>query len=428
MRLTRTLSLLTLLGAVIVSLAGAQVLSDPDRWAQWRSREMDGVARPEAAPPIQWSERENVAWKIELPGEGSSTPVVWGQRIYVQAADIVEDAVRYYVLAFDRETGEELWRQVVRASESVGTIQPNNTWAAASPTVDDRRLYAFFGSQGLYTFTLVGEPVWEQDLGELRTRHEFGEGASAGLYDDVLLVPWDQEDESWLVALDGEDGEEEWRVARDEPTTWYTPAVAEVGDRTHVVTAGTNAVRGYDYDTGELIWHGPGLTLNAIPSPVIVDGIAYLTAGYRGEAMMAIDLARARGDIEETGAILWRYDQDTPYVSSPLVYDGLVYFVKGLQAIWTAVDAETGENVYGPVRIEELSGVYGSPMVAGGHIYLPGRQGDVAVIRPGPEFEIVAVNTLDDGFDASPVAVGPDLYLRGKKHLYKISEAAPPPE
>lgn len=421
MTLRRTLLILILLIATAAATPpGRPAQHDEGRWPQWRGANMDGLAA-EADPPVRWSETENVAWKVELPGSASATPVIRGSRIFVQAAE--EDSggiIRFMVLALERATGAVLWQRTVRSEDPNASIQPNNTWASGSAMVDDDRVYAFFGSRGLYALSHDGDPLWEVDLGELRTRGSFGEGSSAGLHDGTILVNWDQEDDSWLIALDSATGRERWRAARDEPTTWYTPVVAAVGGSRQVVTPGTNAVRGYDLETGSQLWEGPGLTLNAIPSPVIVGEIAYLTAGYRGEALMAVDLAKARGNLAEAGAILWRYDQDTPYVASPLVHEGIVYFIKSTQAILTAVDAATGERVYGPHRLDELNGIYASPVAASGRIYVQGRMGNLAVLRAGRQPEVLAVNRLDDEFDASPVAIGDELYLRGKHRLYRI--------
>lgn len=397
--------------------------STSDGWPQWRGPGMNGLAAADANPPLRWSERQGVTWKTELPGTGSATPILWGDTLYVQSAEPAGDGrQRFLLLAVDRATGEIRWTRRLHEERPPSDIQANNTWASGSPVTDGERIYAFFGSRGLYALDLEGNLLWERDLGELRTRGGFGEGSSPGLHGDTLLVNWDSEDDSALVALDRASGEERWRVARDEPTTWFTPVTAEIGDRVQVITPGTEAVRGYDLETGELLWSGPGLTLNAIPSPVVVDGVAYLTSGFRGEAMIAVDLTRAEGDLEESGAILWRFDQDTPYVASPLVHGGIVYVLKGLQEILSAVDATTGERLYGPVRLEDLHGVYASPVAAAGRIYVVGRDGNVAVLAAGAEPEILAVNALDDAFDASPVIVGDELYLRGKRFLYRIEE------
>jgi outer membrane protein assembly factor BamB len=188
-----------------------------------------------------------------------------------------------------------------------------------------------------------------------------------------------------------------------------------------VIANGQQQVRGYDLETGEVLWHGPGLTFNSIPSPVHVNGVAYLTSGFQGNVLLAVDLSRARGDIEKSGALLWRRDRDTPYVASPLVYRGSVYVFKHLQGILTALDPRTGAVQYGPVRIPEIPDLYASPVAAAGRIYVAGRDGRTVVLRHGPALDVLAVNELDDGFDASPAVAGDEIYLRGRKALYRIS-------
>jgi outer membrane protein assembly factor BamB len=235
-------------------------------------------------------------------------------------------------------------------------------------------------------------------------------------------VTWDHVAESFIAAVDAAPGRELWRKPRKEPTTWATPLVVKVGDRAQVITNGQQHVRGYDLDTGDEVWYGPGLTFNSIPSPVYADGIAYLTSGFQGNVLLAVDLAKARGDIEQSGALLWRRDRDTPYVASPLLYGGSLYVFKHLQGLLTALDAKTGAVKYGPVRIPELPDLYASPVAADDRIYVAGRDGQTVVFKHGPTFEVIAVNTLDDGFDASPAIVGDELYLRGRKALYRISK------
>jgi outer membrane protein assembly factor BamB len=194
-----------------------------------------------------------------------------------------------------------------------------------------------------------------------------------------------------------------------------------VGARVQVITDGQQHVRAYDFETGADLWHGPGLTFNSIPPPVQADGLAFLASGFQGNVILAVDLVKARGDIEASGALLWRRDRDAPYVASPLLYRDSLYVFKHLQGILTALDPRTGEIRYGPVRIPDLPDVYASPVAVAGRIYASGRDGKVVVFRHGPAFETLAVNTLDDGVDASPAVVADELYLRGRPSLYRIS-------
>ena len=424
--------------------------TDADRfWGQWRGPLMTGEA-PHGDPPIKWSEDKNVRWKVSIPGSGASTPIVWGDTVYIQTAvpageelptrqNLTEwqeggEAIyrersyvkatrsqRFTLLALDRATGELRWAKVLAEELPHEGTHPTNTWASASPATDGRTLIAFFGSRGLFALDLDGTVLWKKDLGDQDTRHGWGEGATPFLYQGRVVVPWDHEGDSFLAVFDARTGEELWRRSRDEPTGWFTPLVVKVGDRQHVVTGGANRVEGYDFETGETIWTGPPLTLNAIPSPVFADGLLYMMSGFRGNELLAIDLSKARGDLEESDAIVWRQGRDTPYVPSPRRYRGTLYFTKALRPILSARDARTGEAIFGPLRVSDLGGLYASPVAASGHVYLSGQEGNVVVFRHGSEFEVLAVNSLDDGFDASPAIVGKEIYLRGRKFLYKIS-------
>jgi outer membrane protein assembly factor BamB len=405
--------------AAAVEAAGA---GDPDHvWGQWRGPRMDGVAR-EGNPPLEWSETRNVRWKVALPGRGSSTPVVWLNRLYLLAAVPGEgDQQEFVVLAVDRRDGRVAWKRTARKEVPHEGTQPNNTFASASAIVDGTHVIAYFGSRGLYCYDLPGRLIWQKDLGRMRTRNGFGEGASPALSGDRLVVAWDHEGPDFIVAFDKNTGKELWRRDRDEPTTWATPLIVETGGRRQVVTAGTNRVRSYDLEAGDLVWEAPGLTLNAIPTPVEADGVVYLTAGYRGNAARAIRLAGARGDLTGTPAVLWQTERDTPYVPSPLLYRAVLYLVKGNAGVLSALDAATGRTLYGPQRLPGISEIYASPVGAAGRVYVVGRDGNAVVLSGGREYQVLARNALEDGFDASPVVVGDELYLRGYHHLYRIS-------
>jgi outer membrane protein assembly factor BamB len=405
-------------------------------WPQWRGPDASGSA-PEANPPIRWSESENVLWKKAIPGLGSGTPVVWGDSLYVttavgQAAQQTRDdgrpgmrepsgTQRFVVLALDAATGETIWEKTVREQPPIETTHPDGTWASASAVTDGEHLFAFFGSYGLYCLTLDGALVWEKDLGDMQTRNGFGEGSTPALYGDSLVVQWDEEGPSFAAAFDKNTGEERWRRDRDERTSWATPLVIDVGGRAQAITSATNLVRAYDLESGELVWQVEGMTVNAIPSPVHSGGRLFVTSGFRGNALLAIDLAKAKGDITGSEAVAWSLDRDTPYVPSPLLYEDTLYFVKSNSGIISAVHAGTGETRFGPERLD-VANVYASPIGAAGRVYVVGRDGDAAVLRHGDTLEVLAVNRLDDGFDASPVAVGRTLYLRGRSHLYALQE------
>jgi len=401
-------------------------------WPQWRGPQANGVA-PDGDPPVEWSETKNVRWKVDLPGKGSSSPIVWGKYVFVTAAVPTEGGPqgtmqesnptseqRFVVFALDRQDGEILWQKTVRQEVPHEGTHPTGTWASNSAVTDGQRLYAYFGSRGLYCLDMDGNLLWEKDFGDMTKIRAFGEGSSPALYDDKVLILWDHEGPSFLFALDKMTGSEIWKVSRDEGSSWSTPLVVETDSVKQVVTSATNRMRSYNLDNGSLIWECSGMTRNAIPTPVTVDGIVLLMSGFRGNALFAIRLAEARGDISGSDFILWKIDRDTPYAPSPLLYDETLYFLKGNNGILSAFGAKTGEQFYGPQRLEGLDGIYSSPVGASGRVYISDREGNTLVIRHGRQFEILATNTLDDGFDASPAIVDDQIYMRGHENLYCI--------
>ena len=402
-------------------------------WPQWRGPTATGSA-PDSNTPVIWSEQQNIRWKTRLPGTGYSTPVIWGNDIFVTAAVPPENyspprrsekpsrPIKFIVLALDRTTGKVRWEKVAREEIPHEGQHDTSTWATSSPITDGKYVYAYFGSRGLYCYTIAGDPVWEKDFGDMSIRRAFGEGSSPALYKDRLVVNWDHEGQSFIVVLNAGTGDEIWRKNRDEVTTWMTPFIVEVEGQEQVITTATNRVRSYDLKTGEIIWEGEGLTANVIPSPVASDGVVYVISGHRGSALRAIRLSAAKGTIDGTGAVLWSYDQDTPYVPSPLLHKGLLYFLKSNQGILTCINTTTGEPHYANQRLEGIRDLYASPVGTGNRIYLLSRDGVSMVIEHGPEYKVLATNKLDDKFDASPVIVDNELFLRGHNYLYCISK------
>lgn len=440
--------LLALFAAVLILPAIPS--ADDAHWPQWRGPMATGAAGS-GTPPLEWSETKNVKWKVEIPGKGSATPVIWGDKIFVlsavpaaqpaAAADLGGGAPaaqqrrgpprnttppvnqEFTLLVYSRTNGKLLWKKVLHEEVPHEAGHPTNTFASHSAITDGEHVYAFFGSRGLFSVDMKGNVKWQKNLGQQTTRLAFGEGSSPALYRDRLIVLWDHEGEDFIVALDKKTGKELWRTPREEPTSWSTPLVVEHAGKLQVITTGTNAVRSYDFETGKQVWQGPGLTANSIPSPVHADGLVIVTSGFRGNALHAIRLAEAKGEFAAGhSAIVWQYDRDTPYVPSPLLYKGHLYMLKSNNGIVTAFDAKSGEKLFGPERLEAVPNVYASPTGAAGRVYIVGREGGAAVLEAGREFKVLATSKLDDGFDASPVVVGNELYLRGQKYLYRISE------
>lgn len=433
--------------ALFAAPAAAQSGSDAAAggdWPQWRGPLATGVA-PAGDPPSRWSETENVRWKVGIPGHGQASPIVHGDRVFVLTA-VPDgpgdgagggffsrlrrrfmgtvgsgDLLRFAVLALDRRDGSLVWERTAVTAQPHEGRHNTGSWASGSAVTDGEVVCAFFGSRGLHCYDVDGEPLWDRDFGDMRIRMGFGEGASPALHGDAIVVVWDHEGQSFVTALDKRTGAERWRTDRDEMTSWSTPLVVEHAGGAQVVTSATDGVRGYDFETGALLWEGEGVTTNAIPSPVAAGGVAYLMSGYRGNRLYAVDLSAARGRISDGGGVVWSLDRDTPYVPSPVLHDGILYFTKSNSGVLSAYDAASGENLYGPLRLPGIRDVYASPVAAAGRLYVTSRDGVTLVAKAGPEFEVLATNRLDDDFDASPAVAGGEIYLRGRQHLYCIA-------
>ncbi len=419
-----------------------------EHWASWRGPLGTGVAM-RGKPPTEWAEKtegapaKNIAWKVELPGLGISSPIVWQDRIYLttaietkregKAGDNLEPqnrlsqprptvAFEFAVLAVDRRNGRLLWQRKLTEAVPHEGGHHTNSHASGSPVTDGEHIYASFGSRGVYCLNLAGEIVWSKDLGVMQTRRQYGEGSSPALYGDRLIVNWDHEGDSFLLVLDKNTGKEVWRQPRSEVTSWSTPIVVEVGGLPQVVVNATTASRGYELKSGKVIWSLSGMTVNCIPIPIYVDGVVYLMSGYRGQMLQAVRLEGAKGNLEDSGNVLWRHRRSTSYVPSATLYDGRFYFLRGNTAVLSCLDAKTGAVHYDGQRLPGLRHVYSSPVCADGNIYITSREGVTSVIRHGSTFEQVASNWLDDSIDASPAIIGNEIYMRGRQYMYCLAE------
>ncbi len=428
-----------------VSWAEANSTKTLDNWPAWRGPLANGVA-PYADPPVEWSTSENIKWKLDLPGQSNATPIIWADRVFVVTAVETERIVdqlsaptmeppggyrtkrprHYYqlrVYCVDRQTGRILWQRVAAEKVPHEGHHQTNTYASGSPTTDGRRLYVTFGSHGLFCYDLDGNLLWERDLGDMITRYGWGEGASPTVYGDVLAVNWDHEGSSAVYVLDVLTGKTRWQAPRNEETTWATPLVVTYQGTKQLILNATRRVTSYHLDSGKVLWECGGQTAVLVPSPVVLDDMVICMSGYRGSAAYAIPL-NATGDITGTDRVRWHHSRNTPYVPSPLLYGERLYFTKVNQAMLSCLNARTGEPLMESVRLPNLRELYASPLGAADRIYFVGRDGTTLVIKNQPKLEVLAVNRLDDPMDASPAAVGRELFLRSKKRLYCIARTS----
>lgn len=439
---------LAVLGNIFVANSSS---ADPAHWPQWRGPFFNGVARTGA--PTEFSDTKNVKWKVAIEGRGFSTPVVWGDRVFLttavptgkvspteEPAPAAGDPARggrrggggggageehkFVVMCLDRKTGKVLWERVAKiATPHEGYHRTYGSFASNAPLTDGRYVYASFGSRGIYCYDLNGKLIWEKDLGvRMRMRLQFGEGTAPTLYRNLLIQHYDQESDSFVVALDKRNGKEVWRVSRDEVSSWSTPLIVNHKGQSQVVISATNKVRAYDPENGKLIWECAGLGSNVISHPVQHNDSVLVMSGHRDPKLMAIRLGRS-GDLTGTDAVSWSLTRGTSYTLSPVLSDNKFYILTD-NGVLTCLNATTGEPHYQQKRVPQADGFKASPVAADGKLYLASESGVVTVVKMGEQFEVLTTNTLaDQMFVASPVVAEGELFLRSKTHLFCISDA-----
>ncbi len=416
-----------------------------DHWPQWRGPFFNGMARGNA--PTEWSDTKNIKWKTPIAGRGFSTPIIWGDKLFLTTAvptgkfdASVADAAsqrrtnpnggsgegqehKFILLCLDRKTGKVLWEQVAKtAIPHEGYHRAYGSFASSSPVTDGQSVYVSFGSRGIYSYDLNGKMIWQKDLGvKMQMRNQFGEGSAPVLAGDTLIVNFDQETGSFIVAMDKRSGKELWRTSRNEVSTWANPLLIEHKGRRQLVVAGTGKTRAYDPANGKMIWEAAGLGLNAIPAPVWSDDLVYVMTGHFNPRLMAIRLGK-EGDLTNSDAVVWTHTRGTSYTPSPVLHEGRFYALTD-NAMLSCFDAATGKPFYHQQRLPQPDNFKASPVGADGKLYLAAESGAVYVVKMGEKFEVLATNLLEDQFFvASPVIVGGEIFLRGKNQMFCISE------
>ena len=437
---------------LLVSFAGEGLAqgSTQAHWPQWRGPFFNGLARGDA--PTEWNDTKNIKWKANIPGRGFSTPVIWGDRIFLTTAvptgkpataqptatdqapggggrraggDAGPQAEhRFDVLALDRKTGKLLWQKTAKvAVPHEGYHRTYGSFASNSPSTDGRYVYVSFGSRGIYCYDFNGKLIWEKDVGvQMKMRLAFGEGSAPLLMDDRLIAVFDHEGGgSFIVALDKRTGKELWRVPRDEGSSWSTPLAIQHNGRTQVVVPATRKVRSYDPQNGNVLWEAAGLGSNVIPVPVYSDDLVYVMSGHRDPRLMAVKLGK-EGDLTNSDAIVWNHTRGLAYTTSPVLHENKLYVVTD-NGMVSAFNAVTGEPFYAQVRLPGSYNFKASPVAANGKLYLATENEDVVVLKLGEKFEVLATNKLaDQVFIATPVIADGEIFLRGQNTLFCISE------
>lgn len=413
-------------------------------WPQFRGLAA-GVAHQKNLPDA-WSTTKNVAWSIDIPGRGWSSPIVWGDRVFLTTVvsegkeEVAKkglyfggermtpppDTHRWMVYAIDLKTGKTAWEKVVHKGVPETSRHIKNSYAPETPVTDGECVYAYFGNLGLFCYDMDGKELWSQKWGSFKTRFGWGTGASPVLHKDRIYILNDNEERSFLAALDKKTGKQIWRVDREEQSNWATPFVWENDKRTEIVTAGTGKVRSYDLH-GKLLWELRGMSGITIPTPFAQHGLLYLGSGYvldKNRPLYAIRPG-ASGDIslkDDEGSnthIAWCQRLAAPYNPSPIVYGDYLYVLYD-RGFFACFDARTGKEIYGRQRLEPAAAFTSSPWAYDGKIFCLSEDGDTFVIQAGPEFKLLGKNSLDDFCMATPAIAGDSLLIRTATKLYRI--------
>jgi outer membrane protein assembly factor BamB len=437
--------------APVVGLVLTTAVVAANDWPQFRGPAMTGVVGDNPALPERWSATENVAWKTRIPGLGWSSPIVWGNHVFVTSVladregeqprtglylpptgtermpDPPRGTHQWKVYCLDLATGAIRWERIAHEGTVSTPRHPKNSFASETPVTDGSRVYVLFGNLGLFAYDMGGNLVWSHRIEPQLDQWGWGPGASPALVDDQLILVADNDARSYIVAFDTKSGRQNWRVERDEGHNWATPFVWRHALRTEIVTAGQRQVRSYDA-TGRLLWSFAGrLTDVSIPTPVSGHGMVYVSSGYVGNDHRPVYAIRpgASGDItvkfgEETSPhVAWYQPRAGSYNPSPLVY-GDYYYTLLDAGFLTAHDAKTGAEVYGRQRIEAGATFTASPWAYNGKLFLLSEDGNTYVVQAGPQYKLLGKNVIDEMTLASPAVTADRLLIRTASHLYAI--------
>ncbi|MFP5260679.1 MAG: PQQ-binding-like beta-propeller repeat protein [Blastocatellia bacterium] len=433
-----------LLALSVFDPCAARASGEGSNWPQWRGPAGQGVSE-EKGLPTEWSDTKNVEWKTPIPGRGHSSPIVWGNRIFLTTAvegPTVPDHKPYKHMIRDREfthpdwtgsdhsytfklicvhadTGKIVWERTAYDGPVFDHRHRRNTYASPTPTTDGKYVYAFFGSEGLYCYDFNGKAVWKASLGGI-PQLGMGPGSSPVIYGNLLIVTADQDggESSYITALDKATGRQVWKTPRNNHASWATPVLVKTDRRVELVVSGSETAVSYDPATGKELWRCKGVESHAIPTPVVSGDIAVLSAGSQAKRAMAIRLG-GTGDITDSANILWKYQKGTAYVPSPILYGDYVYLMTDA-GILTCIDVKTGEVKYEGGRVPVPAKFMASPVAFDGKILLTSEDGDTFVLKAGPTFEVVRTNSLAEPVFASPAIARGKIFIRGERNLYCI--------
>ena len=439
---------LTLILGMALAVTGLGFLMEKaaaGNWPQWRGPDGSGISN-EKNLPSEWSPTKNIKWKTSIEGRSHSSPIVWGNRVFLTTAvegvvvpgakavkHTVEDGKEFLhpdsvgadkkhtfkVISIDRDSGKIVWEATAWEGTPYDNRHRKSSYAASTPATDGKLVYAFFGTEGLYAYDFKGKLAWKADLGKLGTVG-MGTGTSPILFNDLVIVQCDEEngEASFIAALDKKTGKEAWRTPRKVQVSWATPLLVRTSTRAELITSGTEAIVAYDPATGKELWRHKGVESNAIPSPVANNDMVFLVAGFPAKIAMAIKLGQS-GDLTGSPNVAWTYAKGTAYVPSPILYGEYLYLTTD-RGILTAIDAKTGEVKYEGGRIPIPATFTASPVAFEGKILMTSEDGDTFIVKAGPKHEILGTNSVGEPVYASPAIADGRIFIRGEKNLYCI--------
>lgn len=445
-KLSRRISLaLVAVAALGVVSAGLFVrVAEAGNWPQWRGPDGSGIST-EKNLPAEWGPARNIKWKTAIDGRGHSSPIVWGNKIFLTTAmegeevagakaarHVIEDKDfvhpdsigankkhTFKVVALNRDNGKVLWQSVAWEGTPYDDRHRKSSYAASTPATDGNLVYAYFGSEGIYAYDFNGKLAWKADVGKLANLG-MGTATSPILYENLVILQCDEDNgtASFIVGLDKKTGKQVWKTPRKIQISWSTPLLVKTAKRTELITSGTETIISYDPATGKELWTHKGLESNAIPSPVANSEMAYLVSGFPTKITMAIRLGGS-GDLTGTPNVPWTYAKGTAYVPSPILYGDYLYLTTD-RGILTCIDAKTGEVKYEGGRIPIPATFTASPVAFEGKILMTSEDGDTFIVKAGPKHEVIGTNSVGEPVYASPAIADGRIYIRGEKNIYCI--------